>query len=106
MRSIADWSGRDVLDVGCGTGFHLPRFASSAASVAGVEPHPPLAAIARRRVRRLANVAVHEAGAAALPLPDASVDVAHGAGPTSSDPGANRGSPNWRGYSARAVPPS
>ena len=25
-----DWTGRDVLDIGCGTGFHLPRFAATA----------------------------------------------------------------------------
>lgn len=73
----ADWSGRDVLDVGCGTGFHLPRFAATARSVIGIEPHPPLVALARRRTRRLDNVTVHEAAAAALPLGDASVDVAH-----------------------------
>ena len=24
----ADWAGRDVLDLGCGTGFHLPRWAA------------------------------------------------------------------------------
>jgi SAM-dependent methyltransferase len=77
MRDVADWTGRDVLDVGCGTGFHLPRFAADARTVTGVEPHPPLAAIARRRTRRLPHVTVHEAGAAALPLPDASADVAH-----------------------------
>lgn len=77
MRGIADWSGRHVLDIGCGTGFHLPRFAVDARSVIGIEPHPPLVAIARRRVRRLEHVTVHEAAAAALPLADASVDVAH-----------------------------
>lgn len=66
-----------VLDIGCGTGFHLPHFASTATAVIGVEPHPDLAALARRRVRRLDNVAVHEGTAQALPLPDASVDVAH-----------------------------
>ncbi|MFL6021760.1 MAG: class I SAM-dependent methyltransferase [Marmoricola sp.] len=77
MRAVADWSGRDVLDIGCGTGFHLPRFAADAASVIGVEPHPPLAAIARRRIRRLPNTEVRDGGAAELPLPDASVDVAH-----------------------------
>lgn len=77
MRARADWTGRDVLDVGCGTGFHLPYFAESARSVRGVEPHPPLAAIARRRVRRLAGVGVLDGVAARLPLPDASVDVAH-----------------------------
>ena len=30
MRTIADWADRDVLDLGCGTGFHLPRFAATA----------------------------------------------------------------------------
>ena len=77
MRSIADWAGRDVLDIGCGTGFHLPWFATSAATVVGVEPHPPLAAIARRRTRRLRDVSVLDGGATALPVPEGSVDVAH-----------------------------
>lgn len=77
MAAIADWSGRTVLDVGCGTGFHLPRFAERAASVTGVEPHPDLVALARRRTRRLTNVSVHQGTAQALPVPDASVDVVH-----------------------------
>ncbi|QBR92548.1 class I SAM-dependent methyltransferase [Nocardioides euryhalodurans] len=77
MRRLADWSGRTVLDLGCGTGFHLPRFAEDAAAVVGVEPHPGLAAIARRRTRRLGNVAVREGLAQSLPVPDASVDVVH-----------------------------
>lgn len=66
-----------MLDIGCGTGFHLPRFAATARSVVGVEPHPPLAALARRRTRRDANVTVLEGAAAALPVADSSVDVAH-----------------------------
>jgi ubiquinone/menaquinone biosynthesis C-methylase UbiE len=77
MLAIADWSGRDVLDIGCGTGFHLPRFAERAARVTGVEPHPDLAALARRRTRRLTNVSVRQGTAQALPVPDASVDVVH-----------------------------
>ena len=77
MRERADWAGRDVLDVGCGTGFHLPHFATTARSVTGVEPHEALAAIARRRVRRLPSVTVLTGSAARLPLPDASVDVVH-----------------------------
>lgn len=77
MASVAPWAGRAVLDVGCGTGFHLPRFASSADSVVGVEPHPSLAALARRRTRALDHVTVLEGLAEALPLPDASVDVVH-----------------------------
>jgi ubiquinone/menaquinone biosynthesis C-methylase UbiE len=77
MLAQADWSGRDVLDLGCGTGFHLTRFASTAASVTGVEPHPDLVALARRRTRALPTVTVHQGTAQALPLPDGSVDVVH-----------------------------
>ena len=70
--------GATVLDVGCGSGFHLPRFAAGgAAHVIGVEPHPPLVALARRRVRRLPGVDVREGVAQALPVADASVDVVH-----------------------------
>jgi len=77
MASIADWSGRDVLDLGCGSGFHLPRFAATAARVYGVEPHPALLRLAARRTRALSNVTVLNGTAQAVPLPDASVDVAH-----------------------------
>ncbi len=77
MRGVADWAGRDVLDIGCGTGFHLPRFAATARSVVGVEPHPPLVALARRRTRRLQAVTVLPGTAQQLPVPPASVDVAH-----------------------------
>jgi SAM-dependent methyltransferase len=77
MRRLADWAGRDVLDVGCGTGFHLPLFAGTARTVTGVEPHADLVVIAARRTRRWANVRVLAGLADALPVPPASVDVVH-----------------------------
>jgi ubiquinone/menaquinone biosynthesis C-methylase UbiE len=77
MQRLAPWEGRDLLDIGCGTGFHLPVFAAHARSVVGVEPHGDLAAIARRRVRRLPNATVLHGSAEALPLDDDSVDVMH-----------------------------
>lgn len=84
MRSVLDWSGRDVVDLGCGSGFHLPRFATTAGHVTGIEPHPGLVALARRRVTRarrhdpgLCPVEVLRGTAQALPVPPASVDVAH-----------------------------
>ncbi|MGI8899406.1 MAG: class I SAM-dependent methyltransferase [Nocardioides sp.] len=75
MRAVASWAGRDFLDIGCGTGFHLPRWAVEAGSVIGVEPHPDLAAVAVRRCSRLPHVVVRAGTAQHLPLPDDSVDV-------------------------------
>lgn len=77
IRSIRGWDGAVVLDIGCGTGFHLPRFAATAASVIGVEPHPPLASAAARRVAALPNVTVRAGTAQRLPVASASVDVVH-----------------------------
>ncbi len=83
MRGIHDWSGATLLDLGCGAGFHLPRWAGTepsggrASEVVGVEPHPALAALARRRVRTLEGVRVEVGSAQEIPLPDASVDVVH-----------------------------
>lgn len=75
MRAVAAWAGRDFLDVGCGTGYHLPRWAAEARTVLGVEPHPDLAKVALRRTARLRNVVVRIGTAQDLPLPDASIDV-------------------------------
>ncbi len=76
LRSLR---GADVADIGCGSGFHLTRFAARGARVVGVEPHLPLV---RRAQQRLAASGEHPASvlggdAEALPLADASVDVAH-----------------------------
>ncbi|GAA1092688.1 class I SAM-dependent methyltransferase [Nocardiopsis composta] len=77
MDRIRPLSGAHVLDIGCGTGFHLPAFAAEAARVTGVEPHGELAAAARARAAGLGNVSVRTGVAQRLPVPDASVDVAH-----------------------------
>ncbi|GHF30191.1 methyltransferase type 11 [Amycolatopsis deserti] len=71
------WQGKDVLDVGCGDGFHLPRFAEAARSVIGVEPHEPLVRRAERRVAGLSSVRVLRGSAQLIPVPDASADVVH-----------------------------
>ncbi|TDE97215.1 class I SAM-dependent methyltransferase [Occultella glacieicola] len=73
LSSVAPWAGRRLLDLGCGSGFWLPRYAE-AAEVIGVEPDPELLPLARARpggARVLPGSAEH------LPLPDGSVDVVH-----------------------------
>ncbi|GAB48556.1 class I SAM-dependent methyltransferase [Mobilicoccus pelagius] len=71
-----------VLDIGCGAGFHLPRWAERAEHVVGIEPHPPLVERARRRVADLgpelaARVDVRRGTAQDLPVEAGVVDVAH-----------------------------
>ena len=74
MRALAPWAGRDLLDLGCGSGYWLGRYAGEAAQVTGVEPDPrllPLAAARDPRARVLRGSAEH------IPLPEESVDVVH-----------------------------
>lgn len=80
LRARVDLAGADLLDLGCGTGFHLPGFAEAVGptgSVTGVEPHPDLLALARRRTRSVAGVRLLQGTAQDVPLPDRSVDVVH-----------------------------
>ncbi len=93
IESLRPLRGARVLDIGCGTGFHLPRYAAAGAQVLGVEPHPPLLALARARLAAAApdeaERALGELGGGAngipavaggeaerLPVADHSVDVA------------------------------
>ncbi len=71
LREETPWVGRDVLDVGCGDGFHL-RFFGEARSVLGVEPYAPLVERAQSK-----GLPVVQGAAASLPVPDASVDLVH-----------------------------
>lgn len=70
------WRGLDVVELGCGSGFHLPRLVAAGARVVGVEPHAPLVDLARRRITGMPSASVTLAGAADTGLPEASVDVA------------------------------
>ena len=71
-------AGADVLDLGCGSGFHLPLLAARGARVVGVEPHLPLVERAHTRLAAGGSTASVVAGdAEAIPLRDNSIDIAH-----------------------------
>lgn len=85
IRSLAPWAGRTIIDLGCGTGFWLPRYAE-ATRVIGVEPDPSLREAAAVRVARAGSlsgpsgrsrVEVLAGSAEHIPLPDGSADVVH-----------------------------
>jgi ubiquinone/menaquinone biosynthesis C-methylase UbiE len=72
VELVERWGrGRDVLEVGCGTGLLLRRIAGFARSARGVDLSPGMLERARAR-----GLDVLEASATALPFPDASFDVA------------------------------
>jgi SAM-dependent methyltransferase len=75
LWGAADWG--EVLDIGCGNGFHLPHLADRARHVTGVEPHAGLAAAAARRVAGRTNMTVRQGTAQALPVPNSSMDLVH-----------------------------
>jgi ubiquinone/menaquinone biosynthesis C-methylase UbiE len=63
--------GRDVLEVGCGTGLILEKLARVARRAEGVDLSPGMLAHAKRR-----GLDVREGSATELPFPDATFDVA------------------------------
>jgi ubiquinone/menaquinone biosynthesis C-methylase UbiE len=65
-------AGKQVLEVGCGTGLILDRVAQFAAGSHGIDLSAGMLARAAAR-----GLSVSQASATALPLPDASVDVAY-----------------------------
>lgn len=72
LREIAPWAGKSILDLGCGSGYWLPRYSPDAARVVGVEPDPALLPQASAR-----GAEVLHGSAEHIPLPDSSVDVVH-----------------------------
>ena len=79
MWRIAPWQGKLVIDLGAGTGFHLPRFHEQAAHVIGIEPHAPsrLRAMARCAGLGLDHASVMTGSAEQIWLPDQIADVVH-----------------------------
>jgi SAM-dependent methyltransferase len=73
---LGDVSGLDVVDLGCGTAYFSARLARAGARVVAVDPTPAQLETARR-MQRQTGIAfpLVEAGAEAVPLPDASFDL-------------------------------
>ena len=81
LVDFSAWAGRDVLDVGCGAGVEVVRFARGGARVTGVDLAPSAAALARANVQQQGVTARIVVGdGEALPFSDASFDLvyAHG----------------------------
>jgi ubiquinone/menaquinone biosynthesis C-methylase UbiE len=78
MQAMAAWTGKTVLDLGAGTGFHTPRF-HQAEHIFAVEPHDDSRLLAMQRIADLAlhNVSILKGSAEYIPLRDQSVDICH-----------------------------
>ena len=76
-----EWAGKDVLDVGCGAGVEVVRFARAGARVTGVDIAASAVALARQNLDQQGLKATLDvADGEQLPCPDASFDLvfAHG----------------------------
>ncbi len=74
LSESAGLAGREVLEVGCGSGHHSRRLARTAARWLAVEPAPALARLAARRLAEVGGSVVRGRGQA-LPVADAAVDA-------------------------------
>jgi SAM-dependent methyltransferase len=80
LRQLAPWAGKTIVDLGCGTGFWLSRYAADAAQVIGLEPDPLVRARALRaagQLPRAPRIQVLAGSAEHTGLADDSVDVVH-----------------------------
>ena len=93
MKSIASWRDRIVLDLGAGTGFHIPLFHELARHVIAVEPYEPSRLLAMARVTKmgLKKASVMTGSAERLLLADSSVDIVHARFVYFWGPGCERG---------------
>ncbi|KUG60457.1 class I SAM-dependent methyltransferase [Nesterenkonia jeotgali] len=73
LRRAADWRHKVLVDLGCGSGYWLPKYSESEKTI-GIEPDERLLEAARARTRR---AHVYHGSAEHIPLADSSVDVVH-----------------------------
>ncbi len=73
------WEGKNVLDLGCGTGFHIPYYSEEANHVFGVEPHDESRLKAMNRIvqKELVNASVLKGTAEAISLETELIDFAY-----------------------------
>ncbi len=79
MLKIAPWNDKIVLDLGSGTGFHIPRFHPEAQHVFAVEPHDASRLRAMKRVASLGleRTSIMIGSSAQILLPAKSIDIVH-----------------------------
>jgi SAM-dependent methyltransferase len=77
LRRLAPWAGKTIVDLGCGTGFWLSRYAAEASRVIGIEPDPGVRTQAARAAVDVPGAEVVAGSAEHTGLADDSVDVVH-----------------------------
>jgi SAM-dependent methyltransferase len=77
LRGLAPWAGNTIVDLGCGTGFWLARYAAEAGRVIGIEPDPAARARAAQTAAALPGTEVLAGSAEHTGLPDDSADIVH-----------------------------
>lgn len=77
LRALAPWDGKTIVDLGCGTGYWLARYAGQARRVIGIEPDPAVRARAVRAAAGLPGTEVLAGSAEHTGLPAGGADLVH-----------------------------
>lgn len=75
VQRLGDLAGRDVVEIGCGTGHHSRRLAPAARHWLALDPAPALVRLARRRLADVHGCTVIRGRGEAMPLTDEAVDA-------------------------------
>ena len=97
MREVVDWAGKDLLDIGCGTGYHLPWFATTRARWSGWSRTRRSWSAPVTGYAALPSVRVEEGVGGATTVLTRVLTSRTRAGPTSSVRVASRVWPSWTG---------
>ncbi|MGH1468045.1 MAG: class I SAM-dependent methyltransferase [Bdellovibrionales bacterium] len=79
FSELIDIKGKNILDVGCGAGFHLPYFKDTANHIFGVEPFDESRIQALKRIsdQKIKNISILKGTAETVFLKDESIDFAY-----------------------------
>lgn len=79
IESTFDLKNKNILDIGCGTSFHLPHYSTFAAHVFGIEPYDVNRLKGMKRIfdQKIQNVSLLKGTAESIPLSDGLIDFAY-----------------------------
>ena len=75
LDNLYDFEGKNVLEIGCGSGRYTPLLSQKSRQYWALEISEPLLKLARKKCEDIENITWFNCSAEQIPLPDESIDV-------------------------------